>query len=139
MEISIQQISAENAALLDRVAEDVFDRAISPERLTAYLEDPGHLLCVACAGDLVVGQARAVIHHQPDKAPDLYIDNLGVASAYQRQGIAKRLLTALIDLGRARGCGEVWVSTEPENEAAIACYRSLGLKMETMVYFETDL
>ena len=65
----------------------------------------------------------AVIHYHPDKPTELYIDELGVSPAWQRQGIGHRLLEAMLELGKAQGCEEVWVGTEPENDAANALYR----------------
>jgi hypothetical protein len=45
---------------------------------------------VALFDDMVVGQCAAVIHRHPDKVSELYIDEVGVAPAFQRQDIADR-------------------------------------------------
>ena len=73
---------------------------------------------------MVVGQCAAVIHRHPDKVSELYIDEVGVASAFQRQGIATRMLDAMFELGREHGCKEAWVGTEPGNVAARALYEA---------------
>jgi aminoglycoside 6'-N-acetyltransferase I len=36
-----------------------------------------------------------------------------------------------MDRGRARGCEEAWVGTEPDNEATNAFYQALGSEPET--------
>jgi len=121
------------------VAEDAFDHGITDARLAAYLAARNHLMCVALCNGLVVGQVRACIIKHPDKATDLLIDNVGVAPAYQRQGTARRLLEEIIRLGKERGCQEIWVGTEADNEAAHALYRSLGLAAQKMVVFDGAL
>ncbi len=120
--IEIRHITAANAGLLGNVAEDVFDLPIDPERLVRYATASGHLMLVALDGDLVVGQAAAVIHYHPDKPTELYIDELGVSPRWQRRGIGRQLLDALLKIGRTEGCEEVWVGTEPDNVAAKTLY-----------------
>src|SRR5688572_13916556 len=92
METQIVRVGPGDAALLDRVAEDVFDDDIDPAHLTAYLADGRHMMIVALSDGVVVGQTRAIVHLSPDQPPELYIDNMGVTPARQREGIAGRLL-----------------------------------------------
>ncbi len=126
MSLAYRFLRPGDAAMLDRVAEDVFDEPIRPYRLAAYLAEPGHFLLVALDGNLVVGQCAAVIHRHPDKATELYVDELGVAPGWQRRGIGTELMRRVFKEGRARGCEEAWVGTEIDNEAANALYASLG-------------
>lgn len=139
METQIIRLDPENAAILARVADDVFDDDIDPARVAAYLASPGHMMVLAVAGDLVVGQVCAVIHRHLDLPTELYVDNLGVAEAYRRQGIASRLLDELTAWGRSQGCEESWVATEPDNEAARALYTRRGSKALPVVMFEYEL
>jgi aminoglycoside 6'-N-acetyltransferase I len=77
--------------------------------------------------DLVVGFVSAVVYLHPDKvAPELWINEIGVAPTHQRQGIGKRLLEAMLEHGRQAGCTEAWVLTERENTAAMGMYASAG-------------
>ncbi|WP_246672618.1 MULTISPECIES: GNAT family N-acetyltransferase [unclassified Mesorhizobium] len=69
---------------------------------------------------MTVGQCAAIIHRHPDKATELYIDEVGVSPAFQRQGIARKMLDAMFAIGRENGCEEAWVGTEPDNRAARA-------------------
>lgn len=121
--IEIRQVTSATADLLRDVAAEVFDEPVDPARLARYVAAQGHLMLVALDGALVVGQVAAVIHHHPDKPTELYIDELGVSPAWQRQGIARRLMDAMLALGRNAGCEEVWVGTELDNAAANALYR----------------
>jgi len=81
MKVEIRRLQAGDDALVKYVAEDVFDEPVRPDRLAAYLASPGHLMVVAMADGLVVGQCAAVIHRHPDKASELYIDEVGVTPA----------------------------------------------------------
>ncbi|HWB80239.1 MAG TPA: GNAT family N-acetyltransferase [Nannocystaceae bacterium] len=140
MDVEIIHVRAGDAALLDRVADDVFDAPIDPTRLSAYLASTDHILLVAIVDREVVGQTAAVIHRHPDQPTELYIDNLGVTPSLRRRGIARRLLERLIELGRARGCEEAWVGTELDNDPARKLYETLGeTKPETFVMYAYEL
>lgn len=135
METVICRVGPGDAHWLDRTADDVFDDAIDPARLAAYLAEPGHLLVVARTDSVVVGQARGMVHHHPDQPTELYIDNLGVTPGRQREGLATRLLDALCDWGRELGCEMAWVATEPDNDPARALYLARGAEAETFVLY----
>ena len=135
METEIVRAGPAHEGLLDRVAADVFDEPIDQRRLGAYLAEPGHLMVLAVSGGEVVGQARGIIHRHPDLPTELYIDNLGVTPARQREHIASRLLDELVAWGISLGCEEAWVGTEVDNEAARALYEARGSEGETFVLY----
>jgi aminoglycoside 6'-N-acetyltransferase I len=124
MSVEIRRLFQGDDAVVKSVAEDVFDEPVHTDRLSAYLAAPGHLMVVAIADGIVVGQCAAVIHRHPDKVSELYIDEVGVTPAFRRQGIARKMLDAMLALGREQGCGEAWVGTEPDNFPARALYES---------------
>lgn len=124
MKMEIIRLEAGDDALVMKVAEDVFDEPVRPDRLAAYLAEPGHFMIVALADGVVVGQCAAVIHRHPDKVSELYVDEVGVSPAFQRQGIARKMLDAMLAIGREHGCEEAWVGTEPDNVAARALYEA---------------
>ncbi|TIO06612.1 GNAT family N-acetyltransferase [Mesorhizobium sp.] len=138
MRMEIRRLFPGDDAFVTRIAEDVFDEPVRPDRLAAYLASPDHLMIVALFDDMIVGQCAAVIHRHPDKVSELYIDEVGVAPAFQRQGIATRMLDAMFDLGREHGCEEAWVGTEAGNVAARALYEAReephGLAEEFVMY-----
>ena len=126
MQPEIRRLTAHDAALLERVADEVFDEPVDPARVAAYLATPGHFMLVALADGEVVAQVAAVVHRHPDKVTELYIDEVGVAPAWRRQGLARRMLDEMMAIGRAEGCGEAWVGTEPDNVAARGLYEGHG-------------
>ena len=135
----IVRVTPANAAVLDLVAEDVFDRPIDPDLLAAYLAEPGHLMIVAVSQGVVIGQVRGMVHRQPDEPTHLYVDNLGVTPSRQREGVALRMMQALFAWARECGCAAYWVATETDNGPARGLYTSLGGDVEAMVFYEGDL
>lgn len=139
MTIDIVQINQDCSELLEVVAEDVFDEEIDLIRLTKYVQEDSHVFLVAVHENMVVGQVMAIVHLHPDKATELYIDDLGVSPDFQRQGIATSLLKTLFALGKRKGCQEIWVATEPGNAEAEGFYNSLNLSMQDARVFEGKL
>lgn len=138
--ITITQITPSNTHLLALPAPDVFDHAIDSDRLAAFLAQGNHFLAVAVEGGQVAAQIRAMVQHQPDAPPVLYIDNLGVAEAYQRQGIARRLVERALAWGAGMGCDAAWVATELDNHPALALYRAYETEMmEPVAYCQLRL
>lgn len=135
MTIEIKRLEPGDEAVLERVALDVFDEAIDPDYLRSYLAEANHKMIVALEDDEVVGQIRAIIHKHPDRPPELYIDNLGVAPTLQRRGIATKLLDAMLELGRSLGCEEAWLATERDNAQAKGFYESYKVAPEPMVFY----
>jgi len=139
MATEIIQLSESNMDVLNNYDEDIFDEKIDTHRLAAMLKERNNILLVAVNEGVVIGQVLAVIHRHPDKPTELYIDDLGVSEKFQRRGVATRLIEQLYSIGMDRGCEEIWVATEPENEPAIKFYDSLKLAARKVIVFEGNL
>lgn len=125
--IEIKLLSRTDLSILHNVAEDVFDDPIVESSTEEFLNDPRHQLVVALDDGLVVGFVSAVIYVHPDKpAPELWINEIGVAPTHQRQGIGKALMQAILEEAKQAGCTEAWVLTERDNLPAMAMYKSTG-------------
>ncbi|WP_415950459.1 GNAT family N-acetyltransferase [Streptomyces sp. KLOTTS4A1] len=86
----------------------------------AYEDEPG--------GRRPVGFITGIEIHHPDKGVEMCLYELGVESAYRRRGIATALITELASLARERGCYDMWVPVDTDNEGALATYRATGAK-----------
>jgi aminoglycoside 6'-N-acetyltransferase I len=139
MPIDIKRMHPGDELDFTQIAPDVFDQPVHPERLETYLLAPGHLMLLAFDNGVVVGQCAAVIHHHPDKATELYIDEVGTASTHRRQGIATRLVSAMFSWGSELGCREAWLGTEFDNLEANGLYRKIGGTGDAMIYYEFEL
>jgi aminoglycoside 6'-N-acetyltransferase I len=125
--IEIKLLSRTDLSLLNNIAEDVFDDPIVESSAEEFLNDPRHRLEVALDGNLVVGFVSAVIYVHPDKpAPEMWINEIGVAPTHQRQGIGKALMQAILKEAKQSGCTEAWVLTERDNLPAMTMYESTG-------------
>ena len=112
---------------LHTIAEGVFDDPIFESSAQEFLNDPRHRLVVALDDNLVVGFVSAVIYLHPDKpAPEMWINEIGVAPTHQRQGIGKALMQGILEEAKRSGCSEAWVLTDRANLSAMAMYHSAG-------------
>lgn len=133
-DFQLRNVRGADGAIFEKVADDIFDGPVQPARLAAYLADPAHVMVLAIADGTVIGQIAGVVHRHPDLADEMYVDNLGVAPGWQRQRVATRLIDALAQVARARGCETMWVATEPDNVAANALYGS-RTRAEPIAYY----
>ncbi|HET7552555.1 MAG TPA: GNAT family N-acetyltransferase [Gemmatimonadaceae bacterium] len=138
-DIEVRLLRANDLAVLDRVADGVFDGPVQERWARAFLDDARHHLAVAVDDGVVVGMASAVDYVHPDKAPQLWINEIGVAPTYQRRGIGRLLLDALLAHGRALGCTEAWLGTEEDNTPARRLYESAGGEAEPFVLYSFPL
>lgn len=121
----IRELTAECKSLLDRIAPEVFDDDIIPEQLDAFLQDPRHRMFLAVDDGVVVGMASAFEYLHPDKHPQLFINEVGVAPSHRRQGIGRQLVEALINCAKERGCDYAWLGTDADNVSGNACFASV--------------
>ena len=126
VEVSVRILGRDELALLDAVAVEVFDGPVDRRWAAEFLADPRHHLAVAVAEGVVVGMASGVHYVHPDKPPELWVNEVGVAPQHQNRGIGSRLLRALFARGRELGCSSAWVGTELDNAAARGLYRAVG-------------
>lgn len=135
--VELVRIDQGNTRVLDVVADDVFDDEIDQGMLQAVLES-GQLLVVATIDGSVVGQIQAMIQRHLDGPSQLYIDNLGVSPAHQRQGIARKLVHEATAWAQAQGCKEAWLVADLDNHQANALYQSLDAQSSTVALYSLD-
>lgn len=123
---TIRHLEVGDEAVLDRVADDVFDHPLRKDDIAEFLRGPQNHLCVAIEEGVVVGFASAVIYNHPDKPREMWINEVAVAPSHQGQGLGKAILAALFERARKLSCCEAWVLTDTDNGAARALYRSAG-------------
>ena len=137
--VEIRLLGPEDAGVLRRVGADVFDGALDPRWTSEFFSDARHHLAVAIDDGSVVGMVSAVNYVHPDKAPQLWINEIGVAATHRRRGIARQLLDAILAHGRTLGCTEAWLGTEETNEPARRLYSKAGGKSEPFTLYSFPL
>ena len=139
MPVEIVLLGPDNIGALDKVAPDVFDETVDVRLTRTFVSDARHHMMLAIEGGVVVGMASAVDYVHPDKARQLWINEVGVAPSHQRRGIGRQLLDALLAHGRTLGCTEAWLGTEVDNVPARALYESAGSKPEKFMLYSFPL
>jgi ribosomal protein S18 acetylase RimI-like enzyme len=124
--IAIKVLQRGDDAILTNIAPEVFDNPINMELTKKFLADPRHHVVVAIDDGLVVGFASGVHYIHPDKLPELWINEVGLAPTHRRRGLGAAVLKELLEVGRVHNCTTAWVLTYRTNAAAMALYSSLG-------------
>lgn len=124
--IEVRMLQANETQVLAHVVDDVFDNPVDPQQTAAFLADPRHHIAVAIDSGQVVGFASGVDYLHPDKPPEFWINEVGVAPSHQGQGLGKRLMACLLMHGETLGCASAWVLTEQGNRPARALYEAAG-------------
>lgn len=137
--IDVRLLGSDDIDVLDAVAEGVFDYPVDARWARAFFADGRHHLVIALDAGVVVGMASAVDYVHPDKAPQLWINELAVAPTHRRRGIGGRMLAELLALGRALGCTEAWLGTEEDNVPARRLYESGGGVPEPFILYSFRL
>jgi aminoglycoside 6'-N-acetyltransferase I len=100
------------------------------DSLSEYLNTPDNVFvaCYAVTDPVrtLMGFASSRFQLKPyDRERWLYVDEVDVCVNQRRKGAGKAIMTTLINIARENDCAEVWLGTEPDNDAANALYRSL--------------
>jgi GNAT superfamily N-acetyltransferase len=125
------------------VAFDPADRAqgIPPskeERVRTWLSNiltEGCLNVIAWHGDEAAGHATLV----PDGDGEAYELAIFVLQAYQRAGIGRRLMHALLGYGCEEGVEKVWLTVERWNHPAVSLYKETGFETSDAESFELEM
>ena len=99
---------------------------------------------VALDGDAVVGFAEASIRQEYvngcEDSPVLFLEGICVAPEARRQGLAKRLVAAVAEWGRAQGIREFASDTWHDDTESHAFHLAAGfVETERVVYFRQEL
>ena len=130
MPVTIRILGPDDGAILEHVAPDVFDGPVDARWSAEFFADPRHHLAVAIDGGEVVGMASALHYVHPDKPPELWVNEVGVAPTHQGRGLGRQVLAALLAHGKSLGCREAWVLTGASNRAARRLYAAAGGREE---------
>lgn len=131
----ITRLTVENAQALTDAAAEVLDGPVRPDSLTQFLNDPRHFMFLAMEGEVCVGMASGFEYYHPDKLPQIFLNEIGVAESHQNQGIGRALVAQVLAEADVRGADYVWLGTEVDNLPANACFS----KIEDSEAWERDL
>lgn len=74
----------------------------------------------------MVGVASGVHYVHPDKPPEMWINEVGVAPTHRGRGLGKAIIQVLREHARRLGCRKAWVLTDRTNHVAMRLFASAG-------------
>ncbi|WP_164254499.1 GNAT family N-acetyltransferase [Streptomyces sp. S4.7] len=108
----------------------LYDSPARPEWAERFLAAPGHLMLIAYVEGAPVGFVSGIEMLHPDKGVEMFLYELSVGEPYRRRGIGRALTEALAEIARERGCYDMWVGVDTDNDPALATYRAAGAREE---------
>lgn len=102
---------------------DAMDGLWSEAQWRAELEDSTRLVLGWRQGDSLVALAcgQAIVD-------DFHVSAIAIHPHWRRRGLARRLLTELLEQARRGGCRRATLEVESDNTAALALYGRLGFE-----------
>jgi ribosomal protein S18 acetylase RimI-like enzyme len=123
--VEIRKLGPADEALIVAGGE-LFDESPRPDAIQRFLSTPNHHIFFAITDGKPVGFVSGVELTHPDKGTEMFLYELAVDKAHQGRGIGKALVAALHELADEKGCYDMWVLTDDDNEAALRTYRAAG-------------
>jgi aminoglycoside 3-N-acetyltransferase I len=141
-QVRIQRLTSadrEAAKTLFALMAEVFSEArepLSDAYVDRLLRRPDFWVIAAFMNDEIVGGVTA--HTLPmtrTESSELFIYDIAVRNAHQRQGIGRRLVTALREDAAAAGITDVCVPADNDDVHALDFYRALGGEPSPVTFF----
>lgn len=108
-------------------AAHLFDAPPVSGAVQAMLASETDHLLIALSGGRPVGFALAhELRRLDGTRPELFLYEIATDEAHRRQGVARRLIAGLRDLGRQRQARLMFVLTHAHNQAAMGLYAATG-------------
>lgn len=131
---ALEKDSTDIARLIVELAENSGETSpITAEYAAQYLGTPGSHVLLAEEDRQVVGllsySIRANLYHAGDTC---LIEELIVQQSARSRGVGGRLIEALFQRLASSNCVEVSVTTMPDNQKAVAFYKSHGMVDEAI-------
>lgn len=134
----IQKLAPQNVGELFELLS-VFDKVFEPGKVSytkhghvgKLVNDPHFIAMVAKQnGKVIAGLTAHVLNNYGLLKPSVYLYDLAVLPAHQRQGIGKRLVATLMEYCITKGYKEIFVQAEADDVDAINFYRSTPISGE---------
>ena|SRR6202000_3351044 len=147
MYCTIRRLTAGNIAefigvlrLFDEVFEMMDFKLPEEKYLGGLLDREDFIVFAAIHEDSVIGGLTAhVLPSYYFQSSEVYIYDLAVSSAFQRQGIGRQLMGNLADFCKIRGYREIFVQADAVDKHALEFYHSTGGRPEQVVHFNYPL
>lgn len=143
--VTIEEIGIESLESLNTLYHELIGGPTDPVKLEtafrAIREDSRYVLLGAFVDGELLGSMMGIVCQDlvGDCRPFMVIENVVVSSRARRQGIGKKLMTALEDIAHERDCYYIiFVSGEKRKEAHVF-YEKMGYKEERVEGYRKHL
>lgn len=123
VEITLQPMDRDTVGQVAHLEQACFVDPWSLRSLTQELSNPLAVYLVALQGDEVVGYAG--MYQILDEG---HITNIAVSPLYRRRGIARRLVSELVELCRKDRIASLTLEVRASNSGAISLYQRMGFQ-----------
>ncbi len=108
-----------------REAASLFDDPVDDAATARFLADERHFLLIGYENDEPAGFLSAVeLEHADEPRAEMFLYEVGVEERFRRRGIARALIAEMLSIAKDRGCREMFVLTEEDNDGANGLYAS---------------
>ena len=138
-----RRLTIDDMELILRMNQTFREGMICCKNAEVFLKNPRNWLYAAVCTEEIVGFAYGYALERLDsKGNMLYINEVGVAESFQRQGIGFHMMECLMQCCREEGITRCFLAAHQNNPGANALYRKLGgevspdsLGQDTCYYF----
>ena len=116
------------------------DEELFANPIAAYIETGGEILVALDADSNVVAGVCALVFHSQENIWEM--SKLSVRPQYRHNGIAERLVDAIIKTAKSKGAEKLFLDTSVKLEAAVRLYRRKGfieIPLRNSHYQRTDI
>ena len=125
MEVQIVKMSADDVDRVVEIEQECFSMPWTKQGFLEALKQNNSFYYVAKVGTQIVGHCGAYgVCNEGD------INQVAVTNAYRRQGIARRMVSTMMEEMKKNGFLEITLEVRAGNDSAIALYESLGFVQE---------
>ena len=122
-----RKLTAADIELVLEMNRNFREGFIEKESAEVFLQDPDNWIFAAVQDGVIIGFAYGYALNRLDrKQKQLYIHEVGVMDAFQRQGVGFAMMTALLKECGKRNICKCFLTTYQNNAGANALYRKLG-------------
>lgn len=121
--VPLRPMTAEDISAVARLEQAAFSDPWPASGFRELLQAPHTVMAVAEAAGEVVGYSVVAV-----VADEAELANIAVDPAYQRHGVARRLVGAAMEAARRRGASTLYLEVREGNAAARALYAALGFE-----------
>lgn len=123
-------------AFYGREGANALPEAITQSTLARFFDpaEPVHALVAEADGQLL-GLVHYLFHRSTTRLDDVcYLQDLFTDARHRGLGVGRRLITAVYETARARGCSRVYWHTQTTNKAGRALYDKVARHVGFIVY-----